>query len=114
MVFLPREIMVQILLFSGHLVVLEGKLYPIHKITPERKQIIENILIQNPIETEWTPFNNLVKYVTLDITINEDKPKFYIISKYLSENLYNEDHPDNPYFVMITNTPYIYDDKWED
>lgn len=111
MIFLPKELINQILLFSGHLVILEGKLYPIRKISPEKKYLIENILIQNPVETGFTIFNNLVKFVTLDITdikYNSKICKFYVISKYLSEE------SDYKYHVMLTNTPYIYYDTSED
>jgi hypothetical protein len=113
MQFIPRELVNTILLFSGHLVILEGKYHPVRKLSPERINTIQNILQRNPVETGWDVFANLVRYVVLDITIQEDTPRFYVISKYLTPTISQENN-EEPIMtmVMITNTPYIYEDDY--
>jgi hypothetical protein len=101
MAIIPKDLIDYILLFSGHLVILEGKYYPIRKISQERIALIENVFTNNLPEIGWDLFDNLVRYIALEI--NNSPSKFYIISKYITQPMIFP-------FVMITNTPYVYED----
>jgi len=79
---LPKDMIINILLYDNHFVIRNGKLLMINKIKEERKQVIKNVLSLNKIQYEYSEFlNRNIAYVILEFDTNMEETnehKFYI------------------------------------